>query len=338
MACGIKFNVKQYARAWCGAMMLHCACAFPTQHSDFDALKSQYFRKLSSYEFDPTTTLEARIKTIPQFLLNEVKKVDGRDDYRSYVLSRSEKKQLAKYLSLLPPRYREVLTKRLIGIFAISPFMGAGLADWVLDENNRIYAILILNPEVMKKTISEWLSYREASCFIRDDPKIEICVDAGNRYTALLYFLLHEVAHIVDYVEHHTPYVEIPLKAISKYPIYTRTFVREWWQDYSQPVTAADFPMRTSITFYGLSNGPKIPISKAKELYDAFSKSPFVTLYASQNWAEDFAETTFVYHIAKKLHQPYRIIVMRDGKASAIYKPNMNALLQKKFAYFRSFY
>lgn len=328
-------------RAFTACILLNVTifCASITaSDSGFEALQIQPSHKLSSYKFNFTTNLIERAKPIPDFLLEEIKKLDGRDDYRNYDLSASEKRELARYIELLPPRYKKILTNRLIGIYAISPFMGAGLTDWVVDCKGEMYAIMVINPEVMKRTISEWLTYRERSCFLTDTNEIDVSVDAGTSYSALMYFLLHEAAHIVDYVETHTPYVEPPLKAIAKFSIEEKSFVRTIWDEYAKPAHSSDFPIRTDITFYGLSNGPKIPLSKAKELYDAFAKSPFVTLYASQSWAEDFAETAMVYHLTKKLHQPYKVVLKKNGKEFVQYSPLQSEKISRRFRYFDSFY
>ncbi len=323
---------------WAFIALAFLFCASRVAQENAEALKNNPARKLESYHFNASTQLIDRLKPIPSFLLEEIKKMDGRDDYRNYTFSPEEKKELAHYLELLPPRYKDVMRKRLIGIYAVSPFMGAGLTDWVMDAKGEVYAIMVINPGVMKKNISEWLTYREKSCFNDDGSGLEVRVDVGVRYSALMYFLLHETAHVVDYVEYHTPYVELSLKAVSAYSARDKLFVRGIWDEYAKPDRDADFPLRSEITFYGLSNGPKIPLSKAKELYNAFSKSPFVSLYASQNWAEDFAETAMVYHITRKLHQPYRILVHRKGKILYQYYPDKSEKKEQRFKYFASFY
>lgn len=314
-----------------------CA-SIPASEHDFETLRTHPAHRLSSYEFNSAARLIERVKPIPDFVLEEIKKLDARDDYRNYELSPPEKKELQRYIELLPPRYKKVMRERLIGIYAVSPFMGAGLTDWVMDDNGEMYAIMIINPDVMKKTISQWLTYREESCFISDTKELRISVDAGTAYSALMYFLLHESAHIVDYVEHHTPYVEPPLKAIAKFSVAERPFARGIWKEYAKPENASDIPLRKDITFYGLSNGPKIPLSKAKEFYQAFAQSPFVTLYASQSWAEDFADSAFVYHLTQKLHQPYRIVLKKNGKEILNYSPQNNEIIHRRFRYFDSFY
>lgn len=306
--------------------------------SDVRALKEAPARKLSSYRFNPSSALIDRYRPIPDFLLEDLKKLDGRDDYRCYSFTATEKKELARYLDLLPPRYAKVLRERLVSIYAVSPFMGAGLADWVMDENGKMYAIMVINPEVMKKTLSEWLTYRERSCFKNDNSGVEVSVDAGGTYSALMYYLLHEAAHIVDYVENHTPYVEELFRDISKFSIADRPFVQGVWWDYAKPESSKDFPMRELITFYGLSKGPKIALSKAKELYDGFSKSHFVSLYASQSWAEDFAETAMIYHLTQKLKQPYAIYLTKDGKEIFRLRPADSRNIIQRFEYIKQMY
>ncbi|MFA6434901.1 MAG: hypothetical protein WCW52_09420 [Elusimicrobiales bacterium] len=93
------------------------------------------------------------------------------------------------------------------------------------------------------------------------------------------------------------------------------------WDDYSKPAAAGDFPLRDKLTFYGLSDGPLLNPEQAPELYVEFSRSPFVSLYGSRNWAEDFAELVTFWMITRQLRQPYMITVTVPGGEPLVIKP-----------------
>ena len=65
-------------------------------------------------------------------------------------------------------------------------------------------------------------------------------------------------------------------------------------------------------------------------MYQALEKTPFVSLYGSQNWVEDFAEYCTWYYFTAQLHQPYRIIISRDCMTEMIYEPMESALVQER--------
>ena len=305
---------------------------------EFRALKKSASRRLASYTFNPHTELLSRVTPIPRFLLDDIRKLDGRDDYRAYAPTAAEMEMVARYLDLIPPRHGKVLRERLIGIYFISPFMGGGLADWVLDDSGKVYAVLVINPEVFRRSLSEWLTYRENSCFRDDGLKVKMSVDAGSRFNGLMYLLLHEAAHIVDYVENHTPFVEPVLKEMTGRGADDRSFTRGIWADYGKPLPGSTYAMRGDVTFYGLSGGPKIPAGKAPDLYRGFAKSPFPSLYGSQSWAEDFAEMFMAYHLVKKLGQPFTVRVVKDGKELYRYSPMDAEKVKARFEYLEKLY
>lgn len=320
-------------------VILSSACTgAPTPRQEFEKYRQWPSKQLRNYTFDPTSTLAARVVTIPGVLLDDVKKLDKRDDYRVYALAAGERKMVEQYLELLPPRHRKVLRERLIGIYFVSPFLGSGLTDWVLDDAGKIYAILIVNPEVFRKDMSGWLTYREKTCFRDDGSVVGIEVDAGTRYTGLMYILLHESTHILDFIENHTPYVEPPLAHLATRGPGDCDFTRGIWKELSIPAEGARFPMRGEVTFYGMNGGPKIPLAKAAELYRGFVASPFVSLYGSQSWAEDFAEMAMAYHLVKKLGQPFTVRVTKDGRELFRYSPMDSERVKARAAYLEKLY
>lgn len=332
-------GIARYVLLVVAALLIAGACSTASSPRDeFQALKKNPSRRLASYGFDPRAELLSRVTPIPRFLLDDIRKLDGRDDYRAYTPSAAELKQLKEYLSLIPPKYRDVMRERLVGIYFISPFMGGGLADWVLDDAGKMYAVLVVNPEVFRRTLSGWLTYRENSCFRDDGSKTGVSVDAGTRFSGLMYLLLHEAAHIVDYVENHTPYVEPVLKAMTERRAEDSFFTRGVWADYGRPLPASGYALRGDVTFYGLSGGPKIPAARAAELYRDFAKSPFASLYGSQSWAEDFAEMAMAYHLAKKLGQPFRVRVMKDGKEIGGFSSMNSEKVKSRLGYLEKLY
>jgi hypothetical protein len=59
-------------------------------------------------------------------------------------------------------------------------------------------------------------------------------------YAGLIYILLHETTHIVDYVEHYTPYGEDNIRELGL-SLPETIFSKAVWKHYSEPALAFDF-------------------------------------------------------------------------------------------------
>ena len=93
------------------------------------------------------------------------------------------------------------------------------------------------------------------------------------------------------------------------------------WDTYDIPVKKYEFKNRTEITFYGLQGGPKINKSDAEALYKCCEQTPFTSLYATWNWAEDWAEFVTWYYVTGVLYQPYEIRVYKDDSLIHSFTP-----------------
>jgi len=292
-------------RVLCLALLLCCSAACgKKQPPELPAVN-----RLESYRFDPASPLESRIKVTPPLVLEFLRAFDNRQDYSLYAPAAADRRLIMKYLRLLPPVYEKTFRERCVGIYFVPGLVGNGLTDWVAGPEGKIYFQMTLNPDSLKKTISETLSGREASCFIPGEGWT-VRVDAGSEYRGLLYALLHEGAHGLDYALGISPYADNSMPARYR-PGKTGLggFFMESWSDYSKPLEGANFPGRDKVAFYGLNGGPKLRAGEAAALYRGLLKSGFVSLYGSQSWGEDLAELATFSVLAKKLGQPVAIIL-----------------------------
>ena len=142
----------------------------------------------------------------------------------------------------------------------------------------------------------------------------------GQGRSQLLYTLVHECGHLADYVYHYTPYTEPLIKELGL-GVAETPFVGSIWTDYAKPEERSDFAGRTAVSFYGLGGGAKVPLANAADLYRGLSNSPFPSLYASQNWAEDFAECFTWYFFTTRLGESYRVGIRRGETVEVEYEP-----------------
>ena len=287
-------------------------------------------KNLKSYTFNPITSLAERVQPTPDFLLNYLMKIDKRKDYTSYTLSKAEYALIKDYLLKLPPLNRKILKERLIGIYFVNNLIGSGWMEYVLSDNDDMYAIIIINPRTLKNSLSTWLTYRENTCFINRSSEIRVEIDCGKEFSGLMFILLHETSHIVDFILHYTPYVSPEMPKLNGFKVKYSGFVQGIWEGYRKPLKKYEFANRKNLTFYGLNDGPKIDVTDAVMLYRQLANTPFVSLYGSQSWAEDFAELITFYHLTERLHQPFTINYYENGEKTFDYSPMKSAKIQNR--------
>jgi hypothetical protein len=279
---------------------------------------------LKNYTFDPASPLADRIQPPPAFVLKHLQEVDGRDDYAAYEPTEADRALTLQYLDLLPAWFDAMLKDRLVGIYFAEHLVGTAFTEFVLDKADKVHAFIAIDPAALHTGLSEWMTAREASCFSgaagTDADAPSVFVDCGTTYQALLYALVHECGHVADYVYHYTPYVEPLIQEIGL-GVPGTDFVKNIWSEYARPEERADFTGRTDVTFYSLGGGPKIPIADAAGLYQLLANSPFPSLYAAQNWAEDFAECFTWYFFTDRLGERYQVGLRRGGAVEAAYEP-----------------
>ncbi|MDD5285289.1 MAG: hypothetical protein PHD54_05480 [Desulfuromonadaceae bacterium] len=281
------------------AVIVSCICIGWILASCAHSPETPMFKRLESYRFDPATPLMDRVAEVPAHLLESLKKLDGRDNYHPYIPTLDDMKKVVAAFHALPDMQRTVLDRRLVGIYFVENFAGGGYSDYLFDRDGNLYAILILNPAILRTGISKWITDKELSAFGNDRADIDLTVECREGdMSALVYILLHETAHILDYVSGCTPYVEKELADRGK-PLDAASFTGMAWVDYNRPIAAYDFPQRSRLGFYGATSAPRISRSELSKLYRSLAATPFTNLYASQNWAEDFAETAAFSSLAR---------------------------------------
>jgi len=298
----LKKTVRLFALLFACMSCLSCSVSLLPEH-----------KQMENYGFRPGSMLVERVAPPPLFLLEELKRLDGRSDYLPYIPTAADMQQLNDYLLLLPPRERAAMVKRLAGIYFVTNLSSGGFSDYVYDKNGTLHTILVLNPALFKTGISQWVKDKELSAFLDDRADIGLEVDCGEEgRSALLYILLHESAHQLDYVAGCTPYVEKDLAKSGKLTADV-PFVARTWLGYEQPLPRYDFIPRARLHFYGSSAGPRLSRSELPAAYAGLAVTPFNLLYGSQNWAEDFAETVAFSNLKRIAGKDCRIRVTGPG-------------------------
>jgi len=291
---------------------------------------------LKNYSLHFDKSPEKRIFRVPDFLMKKWMKWDKRTDYKVFMPEKKDLHRIAAVIKKLPPLHYKVLKKKLIAIYFVENILGSGIADWVIGPNNEFYYYIILNPNNLKNTMSEQLTWRTSTAFIKNSGKEKVYIDCGAKLSGLDYILLHEVTHIVDYEKRITPFVESKIKNIQPGKNKDHKFTTSVWKDYK--VSKELFPYQKGIKFYGLSGKPELKSSDSVKIYRSLEKTSYVSLYGTTTWAEDLADFLTFYHITQRMKIPYVIKIKKGNKRIYSYEPMKNSLVKKRFKHMKIFY
>jgi hypothetical protein len=274
--------------------------------------------------------VENKIISPNQFVIDGINQMDSTDTYSGYELTKIEKNTFMEYYNLLPEKYKGIINNKVFAIYFINGFKGAGMTDCVFDKNNNAYIILYLNRELLDKTISEWIEYRDNSPFT-NNANINIEVNFNKNYLALLFGLLHETSHIYDFYYNITPYTDPFLMNIYKIE-YSKPFIQDIWDDFRKQKVIYNIFSDYEISFYDLGN--KLDKELSIELYKKLVNSPFSSLYGCTSWAEDFSEAFTYFYLNKYFGIKYEVKIYKDNELNVIYCPNDNSLVIERYKIF----
>jgi len=284
-------------------------------------------QKIENYNGNTNFSVEEKLLTTPEIIINYLNKMDNVDNYSSYILDDNDKQLFLNYYNILPLKYKDIINEKVVGIYFINNFLGGGMTEAVFDNNGNMYMVLFFNPEILHKYITEWINFRDNSIFIDNDNTMSLIIECNSNYYALIHTLLHEVSHVYDFYNNVTPFTEEFLKnSKTKFPT---EFVKDIWNDYNEPITEYNFENRKNISFYGL--GEKIDIRYAVDFFTSLEKTPFCSLYGSKTWAEDFAESFTWYYLNEYYNIKYVTIMMKNESVLLTYDPNNNELVKRRY-------
>lgn len=304
-------------------LLVSAACCFA---EDDQWYKTHPAKNAANYNFDPAAPLEDRVIAPPEMVMDFLRKYDAdyitpEEPYLPYALAPEEEKEVKEMLKKMPARYREIISPRLLGVYFVQNFLGSGLSEYVPGPDGVNYYIMVFNPKTLKDDAADWITWKEKSAFIIDDPAYDLKIDIGSGTSGFYYVFYHEITHVLDYIQKMTP-GEPQFESAAEYVELRKSggeitgyeFMRDEWLEYKKPVKKYDFAGRADITFYGMNDGPKLKISEAAALYDRLRGTPFVSLYGSMSWMEDFAEFMAMYINCEELGRPWKLSILKDGE------------------------
>lgn len=272
--------------------------------------------------------LEKRLVAMPDDLFKGLVEYDqsigieSASAYATRSANEKEKTLFRNYIDLLPSAHKRILDKKLVAVVLIDNFGGAGYSDWLVGEDNQVYYQLVLNSALLENSLDDWLTYKSNSVFsqAKNDPHVRITT--GTDYKALLYALLHEGTHLVDFERGLTPFVEPIHRKFVGRDLSTTAFVERVWLDQRTPVTAYEFEHRSGLNVYGIfPDRPLVPSQKAVKMFGQLKQTPFVSFYSASSWNEHIADFVTYYHIEKHLGGKVKLELKQNGVVLSEYRP-----------------
>jgi hypothetical protein len=284
---------------------------------------------------DPTTPLESRLQSAPASVL-ELFREAGRAAPKPHPLTGAERAKVSSAMQSLPPLHRRILRERLRGVSFLDGMPNTALTSTVNAEEPFQLFDITVNAVILSKSASVWLTEKEQTCFDTSGSSLRVSLDAGTKVDALLYVLLHEATHIVDFSERITPPVAADGRSWQADSRPVTPFTEGVWSDLSLPVARFRDPLRERVRFYTRSGA--LPVDQAPQVYGWLRRTPFVSLYGGRNSLDDLAEYVSVYHLVEVLKQPYRIVIRRDDDEVFVYEPMKSDLVRRRIGQMKRFY
>jgi hypothetical protein len=220
-------------------------------------------------------------------------------------------------IGALPALHRRVLQQHLrrLSFVDVPPGGGNALTRVVDPRAAQKQFDITFRARLLHETLTEFLNGKESAIFEPDRSGQTVTIEAGDS-SALAYVLLHEATHVVD-----------GTLGISTTP--NNRFQAGIWLDRTRLAPPYDRSMIQSTAF---RRGPRTPLAKAQALYQALSRTPFASLYATAAAGEDLAELVAWEQLATQRHQSLAIVVKdARGKIAYRYEPLTSSLVRSRF-------
>jgi hypothetical protein len=288
---------------------------------------AQRAEALARYGFDPSTALESRISETPAAVLKQFKDAGAKPT--AHALTAVERQKVRRAFAALPPLSHRLLRERLRSISFLDGMPNTALTSTVNPGEPYKLFDLTIRAGILNENVSEFLTKKERTCFETANSSLNVSIQGGT-LDAIVYVLLHESTHIVDGSLQITTERGLGDKSSDT------SFTKDVWSGRTTLAPQYRNTLLESIVFR--ADGKVLSIDQAEAVYEALGRTPFVSLYGSNNWHDDLAEVVAWYHLTEKLKQPYRIEIREKGKVIFVYEPMKSRLVRGRFDQMKRFY
>lgn len=296
--------------------------------SKFSTIVLSLFLAIPIYAQVPNSDLAKRVLIAPESVFKLFREAEMNPV--NHELTAVERAKVEKAFAILPPLYQKILKGHLHSISFMDNMPNTALTSPVESPDSMQLFNITFRAGILNETISEWATQKENTCYDRSaNPDFEISIEAGT-LDAIQYVLLHEATHVLDAVLNITPHPEERGALVDPTP-YTKGI----WYKMNIPTKPFIDSLLEKTRF---RSGKTVPIALAPEIYEALRKTPFASLYGMASWFEDLAELVTIYHLSKKMNQPFRVVVKKKDIELIKFEPMKNKGVKKRLAQLAFFY
>lgn len=221
----------------------------------------------------------------------------------------------------LPPEVARVANTKLAGIFPVHDLGGIGVTEPLYNaDGGKRAAIIAFDVDLVRSRGANALfTWKENEPYEKDPASIVISATiepatSDDFVHGLQFILLHELGHVLA-VNH--PYVA----ATEDWRSFSSSrFTATTWQAgdaLPKSIFDSEFGARRHIRYYG-PESLRLRRARVFEVYEAITKTSFVSPYAATNPEDDFAEAFASYVHVVLMKKPYELWASREAQAAAI--------------------
>ena len=273
---------------------------------------------LEAFNQPLTERVGATSEEVISFLQNENEAAGIAEKPYAADVSSDFLKEVQGAIRSLPQEVRSSVGQYCAGIYFVYNLGSTGFTQEIVDLDNRpVAAFIALDPQRLKRTGNEWISWRDSTPYLENGPyTIESTIERvdleSTRQAAIQYILLHEFGHIIGLCERgHPPWGLDPTVQginLEDYPFMDLSWeVRSEGSGYISRA-ATSFPDLYDLQLYAppedrVSN-TFIPVA-----YRWLRRTNFASVYAASSPFEDFAESYASYVHSVMMGNPYKITI-----------------------------
>jgi hypothetical protein len=247
------------------------------------------------------------------------------------------------------PRHLQKMFCSLDKIFIEKNFYASAYATLIVDANDKpIGGGIGIRQDFLDNRIglNHWSSWKEQLNFGGDPLTYDVNKTLQRVHSSLpgfsnfLYFVVaHEFGHLFDFANSLNRFDDCNFN--NGQITGTCTAAKGSWTALSwktiknDPIDGDDFPLRSSLCFYGC-NGHAINPSQMGELYSSLFATNFISVYGAQNMMEDLADTHAYYTVHKYL-RPHYSIELQNGQSFNFMKRIESSELKPKVDFWEAF-
>lgn len=301
--------------------------------------KNHEVRKHQTWQNWQDTPLNKRISIAPKNIIEYIRLDNQIFNFqgipKTVIKDPKFDKDFKDALDELPLSVKKQLEKYLIGIFFIKDLGSTGFSEHLYKDGKYYGGWLVFDQEVLSKLkANQWATWRVNTAFKPSDKyKLTLNIQNSknnNTRQAIQFILLHEIGHIIgSATKAHPNPNKLDKEDPKNFPYSSIS-----WLSLKKSIYDKEFKNRKDFKLYRFDNA-KLELKESKELIKNLKNTDFPSLYGSDTFLEDYAESYAIYIHTQMMNKPYELTLYHDGKKiESFSNPFKRKIMLKKREFF----